>query len=415
MAALSAHKGHLTRIRIKCEDLLENGVLGREHVSVAKALLDKYRTKLSAIEIMYEKLLDEQSDDTDARVKTLRDLDSLMSDSLDFESPFVAALTDAEGQVSNVKGSYNFKLNELDVESFSGSGGPASYFRFKSAFNAALAGVGNMSNSQKLLYLKTKLQGTAHALVAPLVISNDNYDRAWASLDATFADRDLAISLALAKITAAEGVKDERDPGVIMSYLLKVREHLLALKDLGLDFTAPDTPGERLMSELVAAKLPSFFRTEVKRKFNKSVPLISDYLEVSAEILRTFDPPKSVRPKQTEHNDRVSKQFVTPSSSRASVTQGAVAKPKVKQPQAASVKTCKFCKSEEHSSLKCKQYATHPIRVQRLHDLGGCVRCMGMGHNSSTCKVKISWPCSVCAGRDHVSPVCPKFVMSSGQ
>ena len=401
----AALKGHATRIVNQFRLLLDEHALPYEDVAKAQHYLDTYKARVSTIERKYEEEIDSHNTSKADLEKLTTEYDEFLDASLERETEMVAAINAAKAakqaaHPQEVKApSYQFRLNELKINTYEGKGSPAEFYKFKASFEAALAGVGELADRQKLLYLKTKLGGTALSLVAPLSVSDDNYRLAWAQLEATFADRDLAISMAIKGLLSAKGVSSERDPGKVLEFLHEVRAVLLTLLDLGLDFGVANSPGERLLSEVVAQKLPHFFVLEVKRIFKKSVPLVSDYLDRAGEILRMFEDRSSQARPPAPSN---------PNAKTQSKTSGKPRQPSATAPRPPA--RCKFCVTEGHTTFRCGGYGTPPVRLQRAHDLNLCTKCLAK-HPTRDCRVKLK-PCFLCSSTGHVAALCEKFVPS---
>ena len=71
---------------------------------------------------------------------------------------------------------------------------------------------------------------------------------------------------------------------------------------------------------------------------------------------------------------------------------------------------CKFCSSTDHSSFKCRKYPDAHSRQARVNELSCCNFCFSTKHENGACQSKgISFPCSICKSKLHVSPLCPEF------
>ena len=71
--------------------------------------------------------------------------------------------------------------------------------------------------------------------------------------------------------------------------------------------------------------------------------------------------------------------------------------------------------SKEHYFSSCDRFKTPQEKVDKLKDLGNCLRCGGENHFANKCKFIFYKPCSVCNGKNHFSFLCfSKSIGGSG-
>ena len=78
-------------------------------------------------------------------------------------------------------------LPPITVESFeNNSSDPFAYFTFKKTFLNALAGIPNLTNAQKLIYLKNFVKGEALNTIGNITVNNEGFEIALMCLISTF-------------------------------------------------------------------------------------------------------------------------------------------------------------------------------------------------------------------------------------
>ena len=82
-------------------------------------------------------------------------------------------------------------LPPITLESFeNNSSDPFAYFTFKKTFLNALAGIPNLTNAQKLIYLKNFVKGEALCTVEHVTVNDDGFKTAFDLLDFNFLNKE---------------------------------------------------------------------------------------------------------------------------------------------------------------------------------------------------------------------------------
>ena len=159
--------------------------------------------------------------------------DKLMQEELENNSKYVLSVktqicmyrdsfpTKVSSQNSNVNIENNktvkLPLPPITLESFeNNSSDPFSYFTFKKTFLNALAGIPNLTNAQKLIYLKNFVKGEALNTIESITVNDEGFKTAFDLLDFNFLnkeeirDRTLDTILSLSEAKSLKGVDREK-------------------------------------------------------------------------------------------------------------------------------------------------------------------------------------------------------------
>ena len=308
---------------------------------------------------------------------------------------------------SSSKSSNNFKLPKIVIPTFSDTDDdPCRFFHFKSAFNNALDAVGDMSPSQKYMYLKSTLRGKAFSLIDSLPADESAFEDAMNLLDKEFLDKDLIVNQIIEKIQLYPPINNLDETIQFITFL---RFRLVDLEKFGVVFG--DSGGEAYISCDVRRKLPRFFLSELSRYIKNPYPKVKDILNHSSDIFKLFTNKNSENKKSTY--ERKSKAISEPSGSG---TAKVIVPSHHGKPLSTSTgsKLCKFCKQESHVSTVCSKYSSNSERINRAKELLLCVRCLSASHSEAQCPGKASklpYKCNSCRTTAHTTPMCPSLVI----
>ena len=86
---------------------------------------------------------------------------------------------------------FKLPLPPIQIATFENNArNPFAYYNFKKSFRNALAGMPNLTDAQKFIYLKGYLLGEALSIVENLPVIDDSFDLAFEQLDFNFLDSD---------------------------------------------------------------------------------------------------------------------------------------------------------------------------------------------------------------------------------
>ena len=284
---------------------------------------------------------------------------------------------------------------------------PFAYFNFKKAFNNALAGMPNLTKSQKFVYLKGYLKGEALSVVENIPVTEEGFDLAFEQLDFNFLDTDNIIDKVFSEILHFNEAKNlsEVEP-LVRSLVNKVVD----LKGLGINLLEDNSAALLLFSKIVNEKLPRSFLVELSRETSTTYPnfnqLVNEYQSIIARLRLGHNESSGARHKiKADHKEhRVNNSYSKPSTSYD------LNKAK-NLPKTTSVGRCKFCLETGHTSSRCSKYATFQVRKSRASELNLCSRCLSDRHKTSECagiKASLPYKCFSCNKSEHHGAMCPQ-------
>ena len=330
-----------------------------------------------------------------------------------------------------------FKLTEITVEKFSGNvTSPLNFFHFTLSFQNALKACGDISDDQKLTFLKTRLSDQPLALIYNL----DNFSNAWQLLSDTYLNKEAIVDSIFQDIISEEPVQSIIK---IKNLFTKIRFKLSELKSFGINWE-DDSCYSLLLSRIIRNKLPPFFLQELGRSTGNYYPHMVQLMTVSFSVIDFFESSAKRNSPPCKKPDKINSDVKKQSNKTINVNpvaknnviekSGDIAcakisnverkkdssvRPKQNSNPSEKVQTskqdirvtnvlCKFC-SENHSSSLCRQYITYPERIAKALENNRCQKCLCGNHVTSDCP-GLQFECFHCKSLDHVSPVCPKFV-----
>ena len=305
-------------------------------------------------------------------------------------------------------------LPPIHITSFENNlNNPFEYFNFKKAFRNALAGMPNLTNAQRFIYLKGYLKGDALKLVENITVNDEGYDLAFDQLDFHYLDSENIIDKTLDEILNLSEVRQLKE---VESFIRLVSNKVHDLKGLNVDLLERDSSGLMLFSKIVNRKLPRHFLIELSRVTDTTYPnfnqLLNKYQSILARLNLGWNENSGAKPKKTE---------TSMDSSENSKTKGANVKqqenPNNKKSKSgennasSSVGKCKFCPGLGHASHKCSVYKTLDARKSRALALGLCSKCLNNKHKAGDCpgnKAALPYKCFSCSKAEHHGALCPQ-------
>ena len=324
---------------------------------------------------------------------------------------------------------------------------PFAFFRFKNSFSNSLDHIEGTTDSVKLIYLKSYVEGRALALIENLEISDESLTTAWNLLEEEFLDIDFLTNSSVESIfnhKPCSSLEENTD------FVTFVKSRLAELAKLGIDLTSANSAGTFLISNIVRNKLFNPFLKELCRKLSFNYPTIAEILENAVSVTKLIRPreikPSSDKPfdkfKPFVKNERkplvpqyqVNKNAYAPqyqasknySFARPVAPQRSNVPPTVKahgmgatpfEPRGnnSNVPACKFCRSPAHSSLRCPKFRSVKERKDQAYKLGLCCHCLSAKHRTQHClslTEGLPFECTGCHSNRHVSPLCTSPTLS---
>ena len=314
---------------------------------------------------------------------------------------------------------FKLPLPPIQLQPFqNNSENPFAFFNFKKAFVNVLAGMPNLTEAQKFIYLKGYLQGEALVLVENIPVTDNGFSLAFQQLDFHFLDKEKIVDKVLDQILIIDEAKtlSEVEP-LVRTLNNKIQD----LKGLEIDLLEEDSAALLLVSKVISKKLPSQFLIELSRETCSTYPnfnqLLSKYRDILARLSLGCHESTGAKPKVKPASVMSSKDIVK-SKSGFSEQHGVrgTAGPKNADTQSySSLGKCKLCNVSGHTTSKCAVYKTLDARKSKANSLGVCVRCLSDKHNTKDCpgnKAALHYKCFSCGKAEHHGAMCPQNIKS---
>lgn len=152
-----------------------------------------------------------------------------------------------ESRNSNQK---SVRLPKLEIERFDGD--PVKWKSFFDSFNSTIHENENLSNVEKMSYLKSFLSDSAATTVSGLSLSNENYSAAIELLTNRFGNEHVLISSHMNKLLQVDSILSIRDTEGLRRIYDNIESQVRSLKNIGIK---PEQYGSMLIPVL-NSKLP---------------------------------------------------------------------------------------------------------------------------------------------------------------
>ncbi|XP_054087607.1 uncharacterized protein LOC128922101 [Zeugodacus cucurbitae] len=273
-------------------------------------------------------------------------------------------------------------LPKLQLPLFGGD--PTQWLPFHDAFCSLIHTNANLSNGQKLHYLRNCLNGEALDLVSSLAVCDSNYAEAWDLLTARYKVMRVIVDSHI-KALMSVGIAAKDNAKAIKQVLNSILQHVGALRALG----RPVEFWDDWLIHLTVSKLSY----ETRKHWELSI-LLDDLPSFSA--LREF---LENRARSLEMVPSVS---TTAKTTTKNVFHTAFTQPEIHVPTstATKVSNCVYC-NEEHRIYSCSQFSQLDPkgRLSAIKKLGTCINCLSKGHMLTRCRSTSS--CRICQRRHH--------------
>ena len=328
------------------------------------------------------------------------------------------------------------KIPKLECRVFDGTSKDKLEFKnFLTQFANCIDACGELSNANKLTYLRSYLSGYAFKIISHLSVNNVNYDVALTLLKEEFLDIPYIIDESFKVLLSSSPSFDTAFDG-LRTYINECRAIVHDLNQYGIDLLADGTAGCMLLSHIIFAKLPVSVRKELIHKVGDNYPSLSQIFDNYREIIKTLIRVSQPRLSNAKSDNGAgnkgnsqghNKQFTKPQAYyKASPPQ--VSSPSTLENFNTSVsklefstnkgisdkksgKRCKLC-GGPHNMIKCGNFASLSARQARCVTLNMCNRCTSSKHNSSSCPGaddKLPFDCFQCKAHSHIAALCPKL------
>ena len=306
-------------------------------------------------------------------------------------------------------------LPPIQISSFENNlNNPFEYFNFKKAFCNALAGMPNLTDAQRFIYLKGYLKGDALKLVENITVNDEGYKLAFDQLDFHYLDKENIIDKTLDELLNLGEVRQLKE---VESFIRLVHNKVHDLKGLNLDLLEENSSGLKLFSKIVNRKLPRHFLIELSRDSSSTYPdfnqLLNKYQSILARLKLGWSDNSGAKPKNKAETSVDSSESSKTKSANSKQHENSNSKKSKTGDNSASssVGKCKFCPGLGHASHKCNVYETLDSRKSRAAALGLCGKCLNNKHKISDCpgnKAALPYKCYCCSKSEHHGALCPQ-------
>ncbi|KAI4494177.1 hypothetical protein M0802_009211 [Mischocyttarus mexicanus] len=275
-------------------------------------------------------------------------------------------------------------LPRVDVPTFDGD--LEFWPSFKECFLSLIDGRSDISEIEKLNYLRSVLKGSPRRLVESYRITAENYKCAWNALIETYDRPRLLIAHVIDSILRTEKPKD-RDREGLQRLLQDTRARVNSLINLNL------TP-LMVITRVIERCLPDYLQAAWCRRLNPDVfPTMEDlYQFLNEELLQL--------PTETERRERGAKTVRKSPRRRVTTNTRNRAPTRVRTSVAAKSPVCVLCRRTGHPLHKCRRYQmlTRVARWNLVRNHKLCRNCLR--RHSEPCR---ALRCQVCQHFHHVT------------
>ena len=250
---------------------------------------------------------------------------------------------------------------------------------FWDSFNCAIHTNDQLSEIDKLNYLRSLLEGAAYDAIAGLALSVANYGEAVAILKKRFGNRQLIISKHMESLLGVNAVTSDDHLRDLRQLYDQSEDNIRSLKALGVE---PESYGAMLSSVLLN-KLPPGIRLIVSLKVS------ADDLDMGS-LVETFEQELMARERASSSVSQTPRRVHN--QGQASTTAFVANAP--------GPPVCAFCQ-QSHSPTDCSSVPDLNARKKILRSSGRCFNCLRKNHLSRNCRSMSK--CKRCQGKHHTS------------
>lgn len=281
------------------------------------------------------------------------------------------------------------KLPKLDLMKFDGD--MLQWQEFWDSFNSAIHLNKCLHPVDKLNYLRSQLVGDAHAAIAGLSTTNDNYNIAIEILKMRFGNKEIIISSHYIEMMNLPSASD--DTSSLRDIVNKIEKHFRSLEVLG------ETIENSQNVTLIQSKLP---RGVLLKLHDDKLPESTWSVEQLRNQLNHLVSNREIVD-LTISLENGHRKCISKSSHLESTTEVLFAS---QQKARHSMQPfCCYCNNEQHWSDQCQMFRTIEERERQMKDR--CYICLKKGHRSKDCFVDRM--CVYCKTRKkHHRSLCPK-------
>lgn len=369
-------QAQITRIKNTIDENLDSN-----HLSLKLQNLEKLKSKLDDLRNEsygtlsdrdlhdFEEGLNKLADEMDlCEVRLLGLLNSHLSSSA-IDNSVVSGRSSGPGMGDNC----NIKLPSINLPQFSGH--YSEWVVFRSQFESLIGNSEQLSDSQKLIYLKSCLTGTAKQLQSV----NDTYQSLFQALTLRFENKRLIVNSHINKLLNLPKIKSE-SPKELRNLVDTVLANVRALNQLDLEC---NPLSESILINVILKSVDDETNKQYQMSLNSSeIPQWNSFLEFlnkRSQSLLNIESNPFFKTRSPSRNIHQQKSFVVKRESDS----------------------CSMC-SKNHPIYKCDVFSQLSVRDRQVQvkRLNLCVNCLGTNHTKSQCK-KLFMSCKKCSYNHH--------------
>ena len=196
-------------------------------------------------------------------------------------------------------------LPPITLESFENNNSdPIAYFTFKKTFSNALAGIPNLTNAQKLIYLKNFVEGEALNTTESIAVNDEGFKTAFNLLDFSFLNNEEIRDRTLDTILSLSDAKSLKE---VETLIRTVNGKLHDLRSLNLDLLEVNSVGLVLVRKIVCNKLPRHFLIELFMETSTNYPNFTQLPQVYQIIVTRLKVNSKENSKELNNDVQVNK------------------------------------------------------------------------------------------------------------
>lgn len=378
--------GRLTRIEVFIRDIDSKSGLTEDHIQARLEIIDQCWAEYSTVQNNIDSSEDIDAEEEEekraafeercinARVALRSVLRKMQGQGASFacrniEQPLLPV--QLQNQLPIPQQSIAVQLPTLELPSFSGD--YTNWPSFRDAFEALIDRNTQLSNVQKLLYLKSSLKENAACVLDAMDITDANYRIAWDLLKEQFENRRATKQKQLRELFNMRQITGE-SPKELRRLLTECQRNVNLLKQMG----EPTDQWNTVLVYLFASKLDESSRRDWENQTQENeTPTFEEivtFVNKRCHTLEALEAEKG-RPSKSVH--------YTQQSFAATISTG-----------------CRICQSSRHHPLwKCNKFITMSpaARKREVRKMKLCFNCLSSKHQAVGCH---SGGCKLC-GEKH--------------
>ncbi|XP_066595473.1 uncharacterized protein [Prorops nasuta] len=304
------------------------------------------------------------------------------ADSVSGDSAVSVGATRNESRDEAIPPKRRIKLPEAPLPTFGGR--YENWLTFKNAFNNLIGSRTELSEIDKLQYLKSSLVGEAANKLKILSIDGLNYTRAWELLEKAYEVKRILISRHLSLIMNASVV--EKESANSLSKLVdEIQQNMASLNALGVNISS------EILVYIVESKLPKpileKWEMTLSRDEYPNVEQIYEFVYKMAVCASKRERTRNAEAEKDKHEHSNKKRKLSAPNNQTFVAD-------------TSKRRCIACKQDTHPLFVCKTFKELPTvkRVELIRNERLCYNCL-RSHKGKDCKFS---NCKKC-GKKHNS------------